>query len=104
MRGLLVSMFVCFSVPAAAQSSLGITGADLSFGVIEDESGASRVEGAAVVDVAVTEVHGFQGDLWFATDGGASRYDGMRFYNLTRAEGLPGDEADYLKNNNVELN
>ncbi|MEW6756434.1 MAG: two-component regulator propeller domain-containing protein [Candidatus Latescibacterota bacterium] len=28
------------------------------------------------------------GDLWFATEGGATRYDGKAFYTLTPADGL----------------
>ena len=66
MKAVFVAIFACLAGPLAAQGSLGITGASLSVGVIEDEAGASRVEGAAVVDVAITDVHGFQGDLSFA--------------------------------------
>ena len=75
MKAVFVAIFACLAGPLAAQSSLGITGASFSVGVTEDEAGASRVEGAAVVDVAITDVHGFQGDLSFAdtTAGGVGR-------------------------------
>lgn len=69
MRTLLFIVLTSFSVPAFAQSSLGISGAELSFGVVEDEAGEYRGDGRAVVDVAVTEFHGFQGDLAFADAG-----------------------------------
>lgn len=67
MRTLLFVLLASVSGPALAQSSLGITGASFSLGVTEDESGEFQLEGAAaVVDVAITSVHGFQGDLSFA--------------------------------------
>ena len=65
MKSVLVAIFACFAVPVAAQSSLGISGAQVSLGVVEDESGHSRTEFGALVDVAITGVHGFQGDLRF---------------------------------------
>lgn len=63
MRSVLFVLFVSFAGPAAAQSSLGISGAALSFGSTEDEAGARRSSVEASVDVAVTGVHGFQGDV-----------------------------------------
>ena len=66
MKTVLVAILACLAAPVAAQSSLGIKGAQFSVGVSEDEAGASQVEGAAVVDVAITDAHGFQGDLSFA--------------------------------------
>ncbi len=71
MRTLLFVALTSFSLPAFAQSSLGISGAELSWGVVEDEAGDYRGEGRAVVDVAITQYHGFQGDLAFsdATNG-----------------------------------
>ena len=66
MRTLLFVVLTSFSVPAFAQSSLGISGVELSGGVVEDEAGDYRGEGRAVVDVAVTQFHGFQGDLAFS--------------------------------------
>ena len=71
MRTLLFVALTSFSFPAFAQSSLGISGAELSWGVVEDEAGDYRGDGRAIVDVAVTQYHGFQGDLAFtdAPDG-----------------------------------
>ncbi|NNE79489.1 MAG: hypothetical protein HKN18_04370 [Silicimonas sp.] len=66
MRALIVAVLLSFTGPALAQSSLGITGAALSIGMTEDEAAQSRVDGTATVDVAITDVHGFQGDLRFA--------------------------------------
>ncbi len=66
MKSVLVAIFACLAVPVSAQSSLGITGAEVALGVAADEAGSSRVDGRAVVDVAITDVHGFQGDLSFA--------------------------------------
>ena len=65
MRTLLFVLVTSFSFPAYAQSSLGITGAAFSLGVVEDEGGDLRGEASAVVDVAITDIHGFQGDLRF---------------------------------------
>ena len=70
MRALLVACLVSISGSAFAQSSLGIIGAALSFGMTEDEAGSARMDGAVTVDVAITGVHGFQGDLRFADTGG----------------------------------
>jgi len=36
------------------------------------------------------------GAIWFATDGGVSRYDGMEFFNLTKQEGLAHDWVDSI--------
>jgi len=46
-----------------AQSSLGITGAEFALGVTEDEAGTAQFNGSAAVNVAITEAHGFQGDV-----------------------------------------
>ena len=82
MRTLLLVLLTSVSGPALAQSSLGITGATFSLGATEDESGTYQLEGAAaVVDVAVTSVHGFQGDLSFAdTAGGGIGTVGAHVY------------------------
>ncbi|MDA9865342.1 hypothetical protein N9C96_01560 [bacterium] len=66
MRTLLLVLLTSFSFPAYAQSSLGITGAAFSLGVIEDESGKARGDASGSVSVAITEYHGFQGDLRFS--------------------------------------
>lgn len=81
MRTLIFALVLGFSVPAYAQSSLGITGAAFSFGQTEDEGGAARTQGAASVDVAITGVHGFQGELRFAdTEGGGIGSVGAHLY------------------------
>lgn len=85
MKAVFVAIFACMAGPLAAQSDLGLTGAQLSVGVTEDEAGASRVEGAAVVDVAITDVHGFQGDLSFAdTVAGGVGTVGVHLYMAPR--------------------
>ena len=82
MRALIFALLTIVSGPALAQSSLGITGAAFSLGVTEDEGGTGRLEvAAAVVDVAITSVHGFQGDLSFAdTAGGGIGTIGAHVY------------------------
>ena len=89
MKSVLVAIFACFAVPVAAQSSLGISGAQVSLGVVEDESGHSRTEFGALVDVAITGVHGFQGDLRFddTQAGGVGTLEHM-------AEGIRKGHAD----------
>lgn len=66
MRTLLFVLLTSFSFPAFAQSSLGITGLDLSLGVVEDEAGDYRGDAHGAVTVAITEYHGFQGDVAFS--------------------------------------
>lgn len=66
MRTLLFVFLMSLSFPAFAQSSLGISGIELSLGAVEDEAGDFRGDARAVVDVAVTGVHGFQGDLAYS--------------------------------------
>ncbi|MCV6594804.1 MAG: hypothetical protein OIF48_17775 [Silicimonas sp.] len=71
MHPVLVSLLaIAMAAPAVAQSSLtpsdlGITGALLSFGATDDEGGTARSSAHLQLDVAVTGVHGFQGDLRF---------------------------------------
>ena len=75
--------FVCsilglmFSFPAIAESPLGITGAEFRLGAVAQDTGAAQaslggiqsfdaidpVLGFAAVNVAVTDAHGFQGDV-----------------------------------------
>ena len=87
MRGFIVAVLMSVPVPAFAQSSLGITGASFSLGAFEDQAGVSQVEGAASVDVAITEYHGFQGDLRFSDtmSGGVGSIGGHLF--MTPREG-----------------
>lgn len=57
------------AAPAAeAQSSLGITGLELSFGHLSGDSGGTRVD--ARLDVALTDAHGLQLDLGLSDTGG----------------------------------
>jgi len=64
MKTVLVAIFASFvAMPVLAQSSLGISGAEFALGVTEDEAGTAQFNGAAAVNVAITEAHGFQGDL-----------------------------------------
>ncbi len=85
MRTVFVALLMSFSVPAFAQSSLGITGATFTFGMSDDEAGENRTEAATSVDVAITEVHGFQGDLRFAdTVGGGIGGLGAHLYMAPR--------------------
>ncbi|MXQ07195.1 hypothetical protein GQ651_04990 [Alphaproteobacteria bacterium GH1-50] len=53
------------AAPVFAESSLGIEGATLSFGMTQDEAGDAQTQVRATVDVAVTGAHGLQGDLAF---------------------------------------
>ncbi len=66
MRTLLFVLVSSFSFPAFAQSSLGITGAEFSLGAVEDEAGEFQGQASGIVDVAITEHHGFQGDVLFS--------------------------------------
>ena len=67
MQRLLATIFLAsVTTPAVAQSSLGIQGMDLRFGLIEDESGTAQSDARLRLDVAITDVHGFQGDVVFA--------------------------------------
>ena len=80
-RTLLVALLLMAGAPAFAQSSLGITGASLSLGVIDDEAGDARTSVAAKIDVAITAAHGFQGDLAYAdTANGAIGLLGAHLY------------------------
>lgn len=53
------------SMPAFAQSGLGISSASVGSGFAEDESGTQRFAFASSLDVMVTPYHGLQGDLAF---------------------------------------
>lgn len=63
MRTLLFVLLTSFSFPAFAQSSLGITGATVSASTVQDEAGDAQGAAGFRLDVAITEFHGFQGDL-----------------------------------------
>ncbi len=71
--------------PALAQSSLGITGAEVSFGATQDEAGTPQPEVRTILDVAITSAHGLQGDLSFAdTENGVIGNLGAHLYMQPR--------------------
>ena len=78
MKAVLVSIAMLAAAPVYAQSSLGVTGADLSFGVEQDEQGDAQGRVSALVDVAITANHGTQGDLTFNLDRRPHRAWGRR--------------------------
>lgn len=69
MRTLLLGLLTGFSVPAFADTPLGISGVELSLGVVEDEAGDYRGEARGALTVAITGAHGFQGDVAFFDTG-----------------------------------
>ncbi|MEO0467902.1 MAG: hypothetical protein AAF216_15290, partial [Pseudomonadota bacterium] len=69
MRTLLCVLLTSFSLPAFASETLGITGASLEIEKVQDENGDLRNAGRAIVDVAITRFHGFQGDLAYSGTG-----------------------------------
>jgi len=74
------------STPVVAQSSLGIQGVDLQFAMIEDENGSAQSNVLNRLDVAITDVHGFQGDVSFAdTKQGLIGQLGAHLYMTPRA-------------------
>lgn len=78
---MIAALAFCFSSAANAQSSLGVTGAELSFGGFSQSQGGTSFEAEIVLDVAVTEVHGLQGDLaWIETNSGAVGRIGGHLY------------------------
>lgn len=68
MRTLLFVLLTSFSFPAFA-GDLGISGLELSLGLVEDEAGEHRGDARGAVTVAITEYHGFQGDVAFSDTG-----------------------------------
>ncbi|MEM6386689.1 MAG: hypothetical protein AAF718_10675 [Pseudomonadota bacterium] len=81
MRTLLLVVFTSLSFPAFAQSSLGISGLELSLGMVEDEDGEHRGAVRSALTVDVTEFHGFQGDVAFTdTDTGTIGTVAAHFY------------------------
>ena len=71
MRYGLIAFALIIGTPAMAGSGLGIEGAALSFGALQDETGDMQVRFSTSVDVAITAAHGLQGDLSFQdTSGG----------------------------------
>lgn len=74
------------ATPVVAQSSLGIQGLDLQFGMIQDEGGSAQTDVKSRLDVAITEFHGFQGDVAFAdTDQGLIGQLATHLYMAPRA-------------------
>lgn len=86
MRNFIISICMAMAgTPAAAQSSLGIQGLDLRLGVIQDEDGSAQADLQSHLDIAVTEFHGFQGDVAFAdTDNGLIGHLGAHLYMTPR--------------------
>ena len=67
MQRLIATMcWMMAATPITAQSSLGIQGMDLRFGMVQDEAGEAQTDIRSRLDVAITEVHGFQGDVAFS--------------------------------------
>lgn len=65
MRTGILALALASATPVFAESSLGIAGADLTLGVLQDEAGRTQTVGRATVDVAITTAHGLQGDISF---------------------------------------
>ena len=73
------------AAPVSAQSSLGIQGLDLRFGMSQDEDGTAQIDVQSRLDVAITEVHGFQGDVVFSeTENGLIGHLGAHLYMTPR--------------------
>lgn len=70
MRTLLFVLLMSISFPAFAQSGLGFKSTTLSFGLSELEDGSQMRVANATIDVAVTNHHGFQGDIAYTGDTG----------------------------------
>jgi len=87
MRNFIVSICMAMAAtPVVAQSSLGIQGLDLQFGMIQDEGGSAQTDVKSRLDVAITEFHGFQGDVAFAdTDQGLIGQLATHLYMAPRA-------------------
>ena len=86
---LIAAFAVCVTSTASAQSSLGITGAELGFGGFSQSEGGTSFAADITLDVAVTEYHGLQGDLaWVETNSGAVGRVGAHVYMTP----LPGQK------------
>ena len=99
MKTVLVAIFASFvAVPVVAQSSLGITGAEFALGVTEDEAGTAQFNGTAAVDVAITQAHGFQGNIEYTNTlaGGVGTIGGHLYMTPKQGQkyGLFGSISD----------
>src|ERR1700747_318408 len=47
----------------------------------------------SIVNHIFLDSHGY---LWFATQGGVSRFDGKNFVNYTSKQGLPGNDITFI--------
>ncbi len=84
-RLLAIAAATLFALPASAQSSLGIQGATLSLGAAQDEAGDAQPHASAMLDVAITSVHGLQGELAFEdTANGVIGHMGAHLYMAPR--------------------
>lgn len=98
---LLAALTVFVTSSASAQSSLGVTGGEFSFGGFSQADGTTSITGEIALDVAVTEYHGLQGDLaWVETNTGALGRIGGHVYMTPRPGqkygifGMVGDVND----------
>jgi len=82
---LIAAMAFCVASGASAQSSLGVTGIEVGLGGFSHQGGGASFQGEVVLDVAVTQDHGLQGDLaWVETGHGAVGRIGAHAYMTPR--------------------
>lgn len=82
---LIAAMAFCVASGASAQSSLGVTGIEVGLGGFSHQGGGPSFRGDVVLDVAVTEAHGLQGDLtWVESGNGAVGRIGAHAYMTPR--------------------
>ncbi|QMU57586.1 MAG: hypothetical protein GKR98_04835 [Boseongicola sp.] len=62
-KSVVLTLALFAASPVLAQSSLGIQGAELRFGALQDEDGNAQSDFRLGLDVAITSAHGFQGDV-----------------------------------------
>ncbi|MEL7104631.1 MAG: hypothetical protein AAGM21_01835 [Pseudomonadota bacterium] len=78
---MIAALAFCVTSAANAQSSLGVTGAEFSFSGFSQSTGGTSFDAEIILDVAVTQAHGLQGDLaWIETNSGAVGRIGGHLY------------------------
>ena len=95
-----------FTLPsiATAQSSIGVKGASFSFAGVQFDGSDASFEGEALLDVAITQYHGFQGELSFAdTDAGLIGRVGGHLYLEPGAGRKYGFFATYADLDNASV-